>query len=83
MTVCKSFVLRIVHGTYNCLLMVIMRFPDGVMVKELDCGIVVSEFELQFIYRINTLGKGMNHLILPTVGSNGTTTVLQEGWLWH
>ena len=31
----------------------------GVMVKVLDCGIVVTEFELQ-----NTLGKGMNPFIL-------------------
>ena len=38
------------------------------MVKAMDCGIVVSEFELQsryyFHFRSNTLGKGMNPLIL-------------------
>ena len=44
----------------------------GVLVKAMDCGIVVSEFELQSRYyvhfRVNTLGKGMNVLILPTMG---------------
>ena len=42
--------------------------PRGVMVKAMDCGIVVSEFVLlsrYFVYfRANTLGKGMNPLIL-------------------
>ncbi len=45
--------------------------PRGVMVKAMDCGIVVSEFELQSCYyvhfRINTLGNGMNPLILPAM----------------
>ena len=40
----------------------------SVMVKALDCEIVVREFELQSRYyshfRTNTLGKGMNPLIL-------------------
>ena len=44
----------------------------GVKVKAMDCGIVVSEFELQSCYyvhvRTNTLGKVMNHLILPAMG---------------
>ena len=44
----------------------------GVMVKAMDCEIVVSEFELQLRYyvhfRTNTRGKGMNPLILPTMG---------------
>ena len=43
--------------------------PRGVMVKAMDCGIVVREFVLQSRYyvhfRANTLGKGMNPLILP------------------
>ena len=51
----------------NCMLM----GPHGVMVKALDCGIVISAFELQLRYyvhfRTNTLGKGMNPLILPTM----------------
>ena len=46
--------------------------PCGVMVKAMDCGIVVSEFVLQSRYyvhfRANTFGKGMNALILPAMG---------------
>ena len=46
--------------------------PRGVMVKAMDCGIVVSEFVLQSRYyvhfRANTLGKDMNLLILPAMG---------------
>ena len=46
--------------------------PRGVMVKAMDCGIVVSEFVFQSRYyvhfRANTLGKGMNPLILPAMG---------------
>ena len=42
------------------------------MVKTMNCGIVVSDFELQSRYyvhfRTNTLGKGMNSLILPAMG---------------
>ena len=43
----------------------------GVMVKAIDCGIVVREFVLQSRYyvhfRANTLGRGMNPLILPAM----------------
>ena len=46
--------------------------PRGVMVKALDCGIVVREFVLQSRYyvhfRENTIGKGMSPLILPAMG---------------
>ena len=46
--------------------------PCGVMVKAMDCGIIVSEFELQSSYYVNcwanTFGKGMNPLILPAMG---------------
>ena len=46
--------------------------PRGVMVKVMDCGIVVREFVLQSNYYVhfqaNTLGKGMNPLILPAMG---------------
>ena len=46
--------------------------PCGVIVKAMDCGIVVYEFVLQSPYyvhfRANTLGKGMNPLILPAMG---------------
>ena len=43
--------------------------PCDVMVKALDCRIIVSEFKLQSRYYIhfqtNALGKDMNPLILP------------------
>ena len=46
--------------------------PCGIMVKVMDCGIVVSEFEFQLRYYVhfqaNTLGKGMNPLILLAMG---------------
>ena len=46
--------------------------PRGVMVKAMDCGIVVSEFVRQSRYyvdfRANTLGKVMNPLILLAIG---------------
>ena len=45
--------------------------PRGVMVKAMDCGIVVREFVLQSRYyihfRASTLGKGMSPLILPAI----------------
>ena len=54
--------------------------PCGVMVKAMDCGIVVCEFVLQSRYyvhfRANTLGKGMNPSYPPSYGLNSTTTVL-------
>ena len=46
--------------------------PHGVMVKAMDCGIVISEFVPQsrhcIHFRANTLGKGMNPLILLVMG---------------
>ena len=43
-----------------------------------------SEFELQSPdnahFWTNTLGKGMNPLILPSDGLNSTATVLLQGW---
>ena len=46
--------------------------PRGVMVKAIDCGIVVREFVLESRYyvhfRANTVGKGMNPFILPAMG---------------
>ena len=46
--------------------------PRGVMVKAMDCGIVIREFVLQSRYYVhfsaNTLGKDMNPLILPAMG---------------
>ena len=45
---------------------------NGVIVKAMDCGIEVREFELQsrfyVHFRANTLGKSMNPLILPSRG---------------
>ena len=53
--------------------------PCGVMVKAMDCGIIVCEFVLQSRYyvhiRVNTLGKGMNSFP-SSYGLNSTTTVL-------
>ena len=46
--------------------------PRGVMVKVMDCGLVVREFVLQsrhyVHFRANNLGKSMNPLILPAMG---------------
>ncbi len=47
-------------------------YLHGVMVKAMDCGIVVSEFVLQSRYYVhfwaNTHGNDMNPLILPAMG---------------
>ena len=62
----ELFDIKIVHKlmTWGC--------PHGVMVKAMDCGIVVSEFVLQSRYYVhflaNTHGKVMNPLILPAMG---------------
>ena len=46
--------------------------PRGVMVKAMDCGIVVSEFVFQSRYyvhfRANPIGKDMNPFIFPSMG---------------
>ena len=46
--------------------------PRGVMVKAMDCGIVVREFVRESRYyvhfRANTHGKGMNLFIIPAMG---------------
>ena len=69
---------NIVSGALICLLIKtdglssLGGCPCGVMVKAMDCGIVVSKFVLQLRYyvhfRANTLGKGMNPLIFPAMG---------------
>ena len=55
-----------------CIPMILWGCPRGVMVKAMDCGIIVSEYVLQSLYhvhfRANTLGKGMNPLILQAMG---------------
>ena len=46
--------------------------PSSVMAKVLDCGLTISEFELQLYYythlQTNTLVKGMNSFILQAMG---------------
>ena len=60
----KNFIVIVIFFCEGC--------PRGVMVKAMDCGIVVSEFVLQSCFyvpfRANTLGKGMNPIILPAMG---------------
>ena len=47
------------------------RVLHGVIVKAMNYGIVVSKFEFHLRYYVlfwaNTLGKGMNPLILPAM----------------
>ena len=49
-----------------------MESARCLMAKDLDCNLEVNKFELQSRYyvhfRTNTLGKGMNPLILPAMG---------------
>ena len=63
------------------------RCPHGVVVKPMDCGIVVSEFVLQsryYVYfRTNTLGEKYEPSYTPNYGLYSTTTVLLGKWLWH
>ena len=46
-------------------------YCGGIMVKAMDCRFIVSDFVLQSHYYVhfqtNTLGKGMNPLILPAM----------------
>ena len=57
-----------------------MGGPRGVMVKVMDCGIVVSEFVLQSRYyvhfRANTLWERYEAPYPPSYGLNSTTTIL-------
>ena len=60
------------HLNFRASLSIFRGCPRGVMVKAMDCGIVVCEFVLQSRYYIhfwaNTLAKGMSPLILPAMG---------------
>ena len=56
--------------------------PRGVMVKALDCGIVVREFELQSRYYVH-FRERYEPPYSPSYGLNSTTTVLLGEWLWH
>ena len=65
-----SVLLHVEQTLYTC-----TQWGGGlhsVMVKAMNCEIVVSEFVLQSHYyvhfRENTLGKGMKPLILPAKG---------------
>ena len=55
-----------IFSVENFVVLFLRGYPHGVMVKAMDCGIVVSEFILQSRYyvhfRANTLGKGMSPL---------------------
>ena len=68
----KVMMIHIITGALGMLLKGLRGCPRGVMVKAMDCGIIVREFVLQSRYyvhfRANTLGKGMNPLILPAMG---------------
>ena len=60
--------------------------PHGVMVKAMDCKIVVSEFKLHLFYhvhfQINILMEMYEHPYFLGYGLNSVTAVLLEGWLW-
>ena len=43
-------------------------YPRCVMVKAMDCGIVVRQSRYYVHFRANTLGKGMSPLTLPAMG---------------
>ena len=63
------------------------RFPRDVMVKAMDCGIVVSEYGLPLRYyvrfRTNALENGMESFYPQSYGLISVPTLLLEGWLWH
>ena len=67
-----NYILHMEHVTQGRLTLHTRGCPSGVMVKAMDCGIVVSEFVLQSRYyvhfRANTLRKGMNQFILSAMG---------------
>ena len=59
---------------------ILLGCPRGVMVKAMDCGIVVSEFEFQSRYyddfRVNTIWERYEPPYPPSYGLNSTTAVL-------
>ena len=65
-------IVSLFSGKVICHIFRLLTGGGGVIVKTMDCGIVESEFVLQSRYyvhfRANTLGKGMNPLILPAMG---------------
>ena len=58
--------------THKCTYINTWGCPRGVMVKAMDCRIIVREFVPQSRYYVhfqaNTLEKFMNPLILPSMG---------------
>ena len=53
--------------------------PRGVMVKEMGCEIPVNEFVRYYVhFRENTLGKGMNPLILEAMTKIATLLFFYE-----
>ena len=71
-SVCNMMMMIVYILVHVCCVQLIEGCPRGVMVKAMECGIVVSDFILQSHYydhfQANTLGKGMNPLILPAMG---------------
>ena len=67
-----SFIQNVIYIQYLHRPLIEWEGLHGVMVKAMDCGIILSEFVLQSRYyvhfRANTLGKGMNPLILSVMG---------------
>ena len=68
-----TFVVGIIVSLNDFFILILTRgCPRGVIVKAMDCEIVVRKFVSQSRYyvhfRANTLGKGMNPLILPAMG---------------
>ena len=62
--------------------------PRGIMVKAVDCGIVVREFVLLVTLLGSLSGKYPWERYEPpyspsSYGLNSTTTVLLGEWLWH
>ena len=61
--------------------------PYGVMVKALDYGIIVGEFELQSLYyvhfRTNILRERYETPYSPNYALNSITALLLEGLLWY
>ena len=78
----KYFYLKLLILFNICCTLYIMRCPRGVMVKAMDCGIVVRKFVLRSLS-----GKYPWERCEPpypaSYGLNSTTTVLLGEWLWH
>ena len=67
---------------YNNFLFVYIYYPRGVMVKAMDCRIVVREFVLQSRYD-GYFRARYEPPYPPSYGLNSNTTVLLWKWLWH